>query len=323
MIIANGWVGAAVVTACLSAGVLAADKSPVEARKELGAMGLSYSDSKQFLNAWKRNDRIAVDLFLAGGAIDLNSMRAERLWESAYKKGDRDVARRLLSAGYAPGDSDFIAVLAKKDMEMLGALTSAPQFERQRLGNVVLAAAIEVNDMGALKHLVSVLGDVAKTKINATELIRAPGSADQTGPRRLLNYAVAHGSAEAVQYLLDAGAEVNAVDPRLAKAKAKDWFGKIGKDYEVRKVPETALMTAARTGRDDLIEILMRAGGDPNVVITQEKYWAQTYDKHTALSYARQAAEDAKDAGRKARIERTVEALVRSGAKEPPQNGQM
>lgn len=319
--IAKGWMAAAVVTACVSAAVLAADKSPVEARKELGAMGLSYSDSKQFLDAWKRNDRIAVDLFLAAQAIDLNALRRERMWDSAYKNGDRDMARRLLAAGYAPDTSDFLLVLGKKDAEMLRALTAAPEFKPQRLRNAVLAGAIETNDMDALRHLVGVLGEAARAKINAVELIAPPGSSGETGPRRLLNYAVAVGSAEAVQYLLELGADVNAVDPRLANVKAKDWFGNIGKNYEVRKVPETPIMTAARTGREDLIDLLIRAGADPNVVITQEKYWPQTYDKHTALSYARQAAQEAKDAKRKARLERTVEALLRNGAKEPPQSG--
>ena len=41
-----------------------------QARKELHAMGLRYWDERQFLDAVKRGDRIAVDLFLAGQGLE-------------------------------------------------------------------------------------------------------------------------------------------------------------------------------------------------------------------------------------------------------------
>ena len=45
----------------------------LEARKQLNAMGLTYHDSKQFLDAVKRNDTIAAELFLAGRGVDLSA----------------------------------------------------------------------------------------------------------------------------------------------------------------------------------------------------------------------------------------------------------
>ncbi len=48
---------------------LRAESDPVQARKDLQAMGLSYWDEKQFLDAVRRGDRIAVDLFLAGRGL--------------------------------------------------------------------------------------------------------------------------------------------------------------------------------------------------------------------------------------------------------------
>lgn len=45
------------------------DGDPVQARKDLQAMGLSYWDERQFLAAVRRGDRIAVDLFLAGRGL--------------------------------------------------------------------------------------------------------------------------------------------------------------------------------------------------------------------------------------------------------------
>jgi hypothetical protein len=46
---------------------------PLQARKDLTAMGLSYHDSKQFLDAVKRNDAIAAELFIAGRGVDLSA----------------------------------------------------------------------------------------------------------------------------------------------------------------------------------------------------------------------------------------------------------
>lgn len=48
------------------------DFSALEARKELTAMGLQYFDQAQFVAAIKRGDRLAFELFIAGGGVDLN-----------------------------------------------------------------------------------------------------------------------------------------------------------------------------------------------------------------------------------------------------------
>lgn len=48
---------------------LPAAADPVHARKELHAMGLRYWDEQQFLEAARRGDRIAVDLFLAARGL--------------------------------------------------------------------------------------------------------------------------------------------------------------------------------------------------------------------------------------------------------------
>ena len=45
----------------------------VDARKELTAMGLTYHDSRQFLDAVKRNDVLAAELFVAGRGVDLSA----------------------------------------------------------------------------------------------------------------------------------------------------------------------------------------------------------------------------------------------------------
>ena len=44
---------------------------PLQARKDLTGMGLTYHDSRQFLDAVKRDDAIAAELFIAGRGVDL------------------------------------------------------------------------------------------------------------------------------------------------------------------------------------------------------------------------------------------------------------
>jgi hypothetical protein len=46
---------------------------PLQARKDLTGMGLTYHDSRQFLDAVKRNDAIAAELFIAGRGVDLSA----------------------------------------------------------------------------------------------------------------------------------------------------------------------------------------------------------------------------------------------------------
>ena len=64
---------------------VAADRS-VQARKDLTAMGLKYHDHGEFLDAVKRNDQLAVELFIAGKGVNLE----ERAWSC---RTARDIAR--------------------------------------------------------------------------------------------------------------------------------------------------------------------------------------------------------------------------------------
>jgi hypothetical protein len=48
----------------------AQESDAIQARKDLAGMGLSYFDRKQFLDAVKRNDKLAVQLYLGGNGVD-------------------------------------------------------------------------------------------------------------------------------------------------------------------------------------------------------------------------------------------------------------
>ena len=57
-------------------GSVSAAPSPtdaIQARKDLTAMGLKYHDSSEFLDAVKRNDSVAVELFVAGRGVNLGA----------------------------------------------------------------------------------------------------------------------------------------------------------------------------------------------------------------------------------------------------------
>jgi hypothetical protein len=64
-----------------SAGATVPDRrlqsDPVQARKELQAMGLNYWDEQQFLAAVRRGDHIAVELFLAGRGLQSGTRAGE------------------------------------------------------------------------------------------------------------------------------------------------------------------------------------------------------------------------------------------------------
>jgi hypothetical protein len=55
---------------------VSADAS-LQARKDLTAMGLRYFDAKDYLEAVKRDDELAVELFVAGRGVNLGSRDAD------------------------------------------------------------------------------------------------------------------------------------------------------------------------------------------------------------------------------------------------------
>jgi ankyrin repeat protein len=77
---------------------LPGESAAIQARKDLTAIGLSYHDRNQFLDAVKRKDVIAVQLFLTGRGVDPNA-------RDAFGNTALDLARR-------GGDPEIIALLS-------------------------------------------------------------------------------------------------------------------------------------------------------------------------------------------------------------------
>jgi hypothetical protein len=64
---------------------LSAERS-LQARKDLNAMGLRYHDERDYLDAVKRNDQLAVELFIAARGVNLDA----RTWTG---RSALDIAR--------------------------------------------------------------------------------------------------------------------------------------------------------------------------------------------------------------------------------------
>lgn len=86
--------------ATLPIGSVSAAPSPtdaIQARKDLTAMGLKYHDSGDFLDAVKRNDSVAVELFIAGRGVDVGATdwRGRNAAEIARANGNERLASLL------------------------------------------------------------------------------------------------------------------------------------------------------------------------------------------------------------------------------------
>lgn len=80
-----------------SAPPQAAATDAVQARKDLTAMGIKYHDSSEFLDAVKRNDALAVELFIAGKGVNLGATdwRGRNAAEIARANGNERLAALL------------------------------------------------------------------------------------------------------------------------------------------------------------------------------------------------------------------------------------
>lgn len=69
----------------------------LQARKDLTAMGLRYHDPKEFLDAVKRDDALAVELFIAGRGVNLASKDGggQSALEIARARGNTRMAELL------------------------------------------------------------------------------------------------------------------------------------------------------------------------------------------------------------------------------------
>jgi hypothetical protein len=87
--------GATAPMASASAAPSASDA--IQARKDLTAMGLKYHDASEFLDAVKRDDALAAELFIAGKGVNLSATdwRGRTALEIARANGNERLAGLL------------------------------------------------------------------------------------------------------------------------------------------------------------------------------------------------------------------------------------
>ena len=71
--------------------------SALQARKDLTGMGLRYHDTNDFLDAVKRDDALAVELFIAGRGVNLGATdwRGRTALDIARERGNQPIAELL------------------------------------------------------------------------------------------------------------------------------------------------------------------------------------------------------------------------------------
>lgn len=77
--------------------------TPIEARKDLIALGLHYDDQDQFINAIRKKDKVGVELFIDAEAVDLNQADKSGLTPLKYAiqagPSHAEIAKLLRTAG--------------------------------------------------------------------------------------------------------------------------------------------------------------------------------------------------------------------------------
>jgi hypothetical protein len=77
------------------------DRQAIDARKDLAAMGLVYHDPRQFIDAVRRGDAIAVHLFVTGRGVPLDARDADgaSALDIARRSGNAELISLLAGAG--------------------------------------------------------------------------------------------------------------------------------------------------------------------------------------------------------------------------------
>jgi len=85
-----------------SAAPTVSNSDALQARKDLTAMGLRYHDTKDFLEAVKRDDQLAVELFIAGRGVNLSSKDADGRTAADIARANGNAAMSALLARSLP-----------------------------------------------------------------------------------------------------------------------------------------------------------------------------------------------------------------------------
>lgn len=295
---------------------LAQAKDPVQARKDLTSMGLSYNNTSQFLEVLRGKDQIAIDLFLAAKGIDLNA-RDPKTGKSAlriaYDARDSELTKRLIVLGAKPSSAELEETLKRNDramfFEMLRANPASlnekitlmaldqkdrdlmrqtlAHIEREKalhvLTPVVLAEAMRIHkDISLIDEMLSRLGPATKEVLDRPAITEEVNEHRSLQGLRILTFAAAHHQSpdfDIVGLLVKYGADVNAVDAAIGRSKSNSEI--------TSKLPATPLLHSVWTLNEHAVKALLKHGADPNVILVRQGgFLGMAYRRHTVLSYA-------------------------------------
>lgn len=234
-------------------GVLLAGRAEVNAK----APGRSGAEMTALSYAVAGGDReIQNDLLAAGATPEVDGPGGDRLLHEAVVAGDGELAKRLLKHGAvcevvaSGGATPLLVAVADEDLEFVDLLLAGganPSFPGEG-GETPLLAAVSLGNLAIAHQLIKAGADPDDPSLLAKSYERRddplmslllhsgadPESRFPGGEERIFDLAVREGATGAVRTLLASGA-------------------KIGDN----------LWAALLTGQDDLIRLILAAGGDP------------------------------------------------------------
>ena len=242
-------------------------KTPEEARRELGQLGIDYTDSSFYTYA-SRGDRLVVDLFLAAG------MNASWGLAGAAAGGHTQLAKDLLERGANPntsyqvfnesytncsstlmravktGNDELVTSLIEKGVDVNAfegcALKEAIENGRISTAEILLKNGAKADSSTVDLAIENRQGNIVKLLIN---------SGISVDLETLAKKAIDSGDAETIGFVIDSGFNPNA---------------RIGTQY-INGEKATLLMEAVDKGSKKVVEVLLDKGADPNICVKMQR----------------------------------------------------
>lgn len=215
--------------------ITACGKSPEKARKELGQMGIEYSE-QSFIKTVLNGDKLAVELFLAAG-MNANTRDSDgrTALNSAISEGHEDIADILLQKGadvnaFGYGGLTALMSAAGKDYPTIAKKLIKKGADINAKSDIGFTALLFAAHQSSIETIKVLINEGANVNEEVT-------SDYDSGGMTPLMIAARKGHKATAQLLLEKGANVNAkINKGLRKGYTALSFAIGGKHIEVAKI---------------------------------------------------------------------------------------